>query len=132
MIKLNIFLPIKPFCQPLYWITQNPNMNTLQNLTSNVVTIKSQTLLSSGNFVNPLKLPTPSFPPTFSTKQSISAVSRHFLAADLNPNSFSQMAATPTSDGHIEDDRIARITSAIRVIPDFPKKGTHLHKDRLF
>ncbi|KAK9054293.1 hypothetical protein SSX86_025371 [Deinandra increscens subsp. villosa] len=35
--------------------------------------------------------------------------------------------ATPTPDGHredaVKDDRISRITSAIRVIPDFPKPG---------
>ncbi|KAI3777364.1 hypothetical protein L1987_47164 [Smallanthus sonchifolius] len=50
---------------------------------------------------------------------------RHFHTAvhtDLRLYCFSHMAA-PTSDGHREDDRISRITSAIRVIADFPKPG---------
>ncbi|KAI3761126.1 hypothetical protein L1987_51534 [Smallanthus sonchifolius] len=86
-----------------------------------------QLLTIHGNFVIPLKPPAPSFPSTCQKNRITSATTpgRHFHTAahtDLRPYCFSHMAAL-TSDGHREDDRISRITSAIRVIPDFPKPG---------
>ncbi|KAL7606769.1 adenine phosphoribosyltransferase 1 [Lactuca sativa] len=105
--------------------------HTLKIFNSDVVIVKSHTFLYSGNFVNSLKLLAPSFPSTCTKKRSTSASTarggaggRHLQASystDLNPSCSSNMAA-PTSDGLI-DSRIARITSAIRVIPDFPKPG---------
>ncbi|KAJ0754594.1 putative adenine phosphoribosyltransferase [Helianthus annuus] len=94
-------------------------MNTHKILFNSNVVI--QIFSHSGNFVNPLKSPTPSFPTTCQKYQPISAsappaatTTRHHF----HTYSSSHMAA-PTSD----DDRISRITSAIRVIPDFPKPG---------
>ncbi|KAL8250722.1 hypothetical protein R6Q59_034415 [Mikania micrantha] len=108
-------------------------MNTLQ--ISDVV-IKFQRFLHSGNFVNPLKPPAPSFLSTSQKKQFISASTapvatggrhRHTAArSDLHPCCSSHMAV-PASDGDregvFEDVRISRISSSIRVIPDFPKPG---------
>ncbi|KAJ9567452.1 hypothetical protein OSB04_003418 [Centaurea solstitialis] len=112
-------------------------MDTLKIFHSNVVIQRS---FYSGNFVIPLKLPspTPPFSSTCPKKRSISASTalggrptggRHFhtpnpsTSSSSSSTSFSPMAA-PTSDGgHKQDDRISRITSAIRVIPDFPKPG---------
>ncbi|KAL4583389.1 hypothetical protein LXL04_007960 [Taraxacum kok-saghyz] len=107
-------------------------MNTQKIFISDVVTVKSHTFLYSGNFVNSLNLLlAPSLPSTCAKKRSISASTtraaaggRHFQTPtriDLKPSCFSPMAA-PTSDGLV-DDRIAGISSAIRVIPDFPKPG---------
>ncbi|KAI3726622.1 hypothetical protein L1987_66420 [Smallanthus sonchifolius] len=106
-------------------------MMTLKTFNSDVVILKPQRFLHSGNFVNPLKSPAHSFPSTCKKKQSISASTapgatggrRYHTAArtDLRPCCSSHMDA-PVSDG-IKDDRIHRITSAIRVIPDFPKPG---------
>ncbi|KVI06725.1 Adenine phosphoribosyl transferase, partial [Cynara cardunculus var. scolymus] len=107
-------------------------MDTLKIFNSNVVI---QRFFYSGNFVNQLKLTALSFSSTCPKKRSISASTapvgtggRHFHTAasnHRNTSCFSHMAA-PTSDGHkedVKDDRISRITSAIRVIPDFPKPG---------
>ncbi|KAM0001109.1 putative adenine phosphoribosyltransferase [Helianthus debilis subsp. tardiflorus] len=99
-------------------------MNTHKILfNSNVDILNPQRFSHSGNFVNPLKYPTPPFPPTCQKYQPISAstppaatTTRHHF--HTYSSSSSHMAA-PTSD----DDRISRITSAIRVIPDFPKPG---------
>ncbi|KAI3767500.1 hypothetical protein L2E82_17660 [Cichorium intybus] len=106
-------------------------MDSLKIFNSDVVIMKSHTFLYNGNFVNSLKLLAPSFPSTCTKKPPTSAstarggtTGRHFQPSshiDLKPSCSSHMAA-PTSDGLI-DDRIARITSAIRVIPDFPKPG---------
>ncbi|KAL8230961.1 hypothetical protein R6Q57_000739, partial [Mikania cordata] len=108
-------------------------MNTLQ--ISDVV-IKFQRFLHSGNFVNPLKSSAPFFLSTPQKKQFISASTapaatggrhRHIAArTDLHPCCSFHMAV-PASDGDrigvFEDDRISRIASSIRVIPDFPKQG---------
>ncbi|XP_071731395.1 adenine phosphoribosyltransferase 1-like [Rutidosis leptorrhynchoides] len=99
-------------------------MNAHKIINSDVGIVRSQTLLHSGNFVNSHKLPSPTFnsrKPTYRKNHSISSSIRRFHAAvDLNfiRCSLSNMAVVPSSD-----DRIARITSAIRVIPDFPKPG---------
>ncbi|KAI7756093.1 hypothetical protein M8C21_017806 [Ambrosia artemisiifolia] len=91
-------------------------MNSLKIfLNSDVVILNSQRSFSSGNFVNPLKLPSPSFPTKY---HSISASTPPLTTTAAAAAASSHMAG-PTSD----DDRISRITSAIRVIPDFPKPG---------
>lgn len=89
---------------------------------NNVVIPNPQTSLlhNSGNLVHPLNL---TFQPTCFKKPSLTAskpTSSRRSNNNLNPNCFSSydMAVAPSSD-----DRVARITNAIRVIPDFPKPG---------
>jgi hypothetical protein len=94
---------------------------------NNVVIPNPQTSLlvvhnSSGNLVHP---PNFTFQPTCFKKPSLTASTptssrRTNNYNNLNPNCFSSydMSVAPSSD-----DRVARITKAIRVIPDFPKPG---------
>ncbi|KAK1433424.1 hypothetical protein QVD17_10334 [Tagetes erecta] len=78
-------------------------MNTLKIFNSDIIILKPKRYLHSANFfINPLKSPAHSFLSNCQKKQSIS----------------SHMAAAAAAG-----DRISRITSAIRVIPDFPKPG---------
>ncbi|XP_059631141.1 adenine phosphoribosyltransferase 1-like [Cornus florida] len=71
----------------------------------NIVTGKKQRSLTSGNSVT-VKLPNP-------------VATRHRPISAQDQPSFSQMA----SDRDAKDERIARISSAIRIIPNFPKPG---------
>ncbi|XP_076906655.1 adenine phosphoribosyltransferase 1-like [Bidens hawaiensis] len=92
------------------------NMNTLKTFNSNVIFPKPHILFShTANFINPLKLP--SLTPSTPTCQKLQPISASTPPPTTTRHCSSHMAA-PTSD-----DRIARITSAIRVIPDFPKPG---------
>ncbi|KAK9066779.1 hypothetical protein SSX86_014102 [Deinandra increscens subsp. villosa] len=109
-------------------------MNTPKIFNNSNFVIKFQRIFYGDTFGNPLKFPAPSFHPTCQIKQPISAstapaatVGRHFHTADLQHLCCSSPMAVPASDGGrevaFEDDRLSRIASAIRVIPDFPKPG---------
>ncbi|XP_023764916.1 adenine phosphoribosyltransferase 1 isoform X1 [Lactuca sativa] len=104
-------------------------MNTLK--ISFTVLKKPTTYFFSGNSVISLKSLTP---PSSVKPASISGGPRVYstfagagVRTDFKVNSYSNMAE-PDSDHKqgdvaVKDDRIARISSTIRVIPDFPKPG---------
>ncbi|CAH1442670.1 unnamed protein product [Lactuca virosa] len=104
-------------------------MNTLK--ISFAVLKKPTTYFFSGNSVISLKSLTP---PSSVKPASISGGPRVYstfagagVRTDFKVNSYSNMAE-PDSDHKqgdvaVKDDRIARISSTIRVIPDFPKPG---------
>lgn len=113
-------------------------MNTLSNTIApqipkaNIGRKKDQKYLTSGNSVTLLKLPNSSS--YFSSSKLVRASTGKADSShdknrthipppphrDLQDKVISAMAA---SDSDSRDDRIARIASAIRVIPDFPKPG---------
>lgn len=112
-------------------LSQQPNMIPLKNIIKHLPRVNSVISLNSLIPIVPLSQKQPSIFIFPFTKQKTSS-------ACFNPSSavrthrklkhFCNMAAS-NSDQHkhehvaVKDDRISRISSTIRVIPDFPKPG---------
>ncbi|KVH98299.1 hypothetical protein Ccrd_023500 [Cynara cardunculus var. scolymus] len=97
-------------------------MNTLRYLSSGIFVISPKLLTSS--------LPTSVKPSSISALARGETAGRRFYSTiaavrtDLKVKCFSNMAAPDHKKNvDVKDDRISRISSSIRVIPDFPKPG---------